>query len=154
VGGGGAFLASAKAQSTSQVEIYGYENIQPRFDRYQQTNRYNQIINHRQFGTPLEGHFLPTDAGRPTTTYSSYLNLQKGELELHHALGETDDHTWVWVPKYKAICAGDVFIRNVPNAGNPQKFSAIPLSRPRLCMLWLPSNPNIFYRLTACLFAA
>ena len=146
VGGSGAFLASAKAHGTPQVEIYGHENVEPRFDRYQQTNGYNQIINHRQFGTPLEGHFLPTDAGRPTTTYSSYLNLQKGELELelHHALGETDDHTWVWVPKYKAICAGDFFIWNFPNAGNPQKVQRYPVEWAAAMRAMAAKQPEYF----------
>jgi alkyl sulfatase BDS1-like metallo-beta-lactamase superfamily hydrolase len=146
VGGSGAFLACAKAQGTPLVEIYGHENAQPRFDRYQQTNGYNQIINHRQFGTPLDGHFLPTDAGPPTTTYSSYFNLKKGdlELELHHALGETDDHTWVWVPKYKAICAGGFFIWNFPNAGNPQKVQRYPVEWAAAMRAMTAKQPEYF----------
>ena len=48
------------------------------------------------------------------------------DIELNHARGETDDHTWAWVPKHKAICAGDFFIWNFPNAGNPQKAQRYP----------------------------
>jgi alkyl sulfatase BDS1-like metallo-beta-lactamase superfamily hydrolase len=48
------------------------------------------------------------------------------EIQLNHAKGETDDHTWAWVPKHKAICAGDFFIWNFPNAGNPQKVQRYP----------------------------
>ncbi|MEJ2132774.1 MAG: alkyl sulfatase dimerization domain-containing protein, partial [Gammaproteobacteria bacterium] len=38
-----------------------------------------------------------------------------------------DDHTWAWIPDYKAICAGDFFIWNFPNAGNPQKVQRYPV---------------------------
>jgi alkyl sulfatase BDS1-like metallo-beta-lactamase superfamily hydrolase len=47
-------------------------------------------------------------------------------IELNHAKGETDDHTWAWIPEHKAICAGDFFIWNFPNAGNPQKVQRYP----------------------------
>jgi alkyl sulfatase BDS1-like metallo-beta-lactamase superfamily hydrolase len=49
------------------------------------------------------------------------------KIELNHAKGETDDHTWAWIPKHKAICAGDFFIWSFPNAGNPQKVQRFPL---------------------------
>jgi alkyl sulfatase BDS1-like metallo-beta-lactamase superfamily hydrolase len=42
-------------------------------------------------------------------------------VELHHARGETDDHTWVFLPDRKVLYPGDLFIWCVPNAGNPQK---------------------------------
>jgi alkyl sulfatase BDS1-like metallo-beta-lactamase superfamily hydrolase len=42
-------------------------------------------------------------------------------FECHHARGETDDHTWVWVPERKVLCTGDLIIWCTPNAGNPQK---------------------------------
>ncbi len=47
-------------------------------------------------------------------------------FELHHALGETDDHTWVWVPDSGVVCAGDLFIWASPNCGNPQKAQRYP----------------------------
>jgi alkyl sulfatase BDS1-like metallo-beta-lactamase superfamily hydrolase len=43
------------------------------------------------------------------------------DLELHHARGETDDATWVWVPERGTVCTGDLIIWCTPNAGNPQK---------------------------------
>jgi alkyl sulfatase BDS1-like metallo-beta-lactamase superfamily hydrolase len=48
------------------------------------------------------------------------------DIELNHAKGETDDHTWAYIPAKKAICAGDFFIWNFPNAGNPQKAQRYP----------------------------
>jgi len=48
----------------------------------------------------------------PTATYRDELRLRVGgrELELHHARGETDDHTWVWIPDARTLCTGDLFI--------------------------------------------
>ncbi len=48
-------------------------------------------------------------------------------FELHHARGETDDHTWTYVPARKVLCSGDLFIWCSPNAGNPQKVQRYPL---------------------------
>ena len=42
-------------------------------------------------------------------------------LELSHARGETDDHTWLWWPARRILWTGDQFIWVAPNAGNPQK---------------------------------
>jgi len=42
-------------------------------------------------------------------------------FDLRHARGETDDHTWAHIASADAICVGDLFIWQFPNAGNPQK---------------------------------
>ena len=139
VGGSGAFAADADA-SGQPLQCVGHENVPRRFDRYDLTNGYNLDINARQFaGFRRRGYaigaddddarFLPSNAVRPDTTYRDTLALDVGGLaiELRHARGETDDHTWAWIPEHKAICAGDFFIWNFPNAGNPQKVQRYPL---------------------------
>lgn len=102
--------------------IVGHVDVGPRFDRYIRTNGWNSIINQRQFqaGPGLQ---WPTEYRYPDVTYSDRLDVEVGGLafELHHARGETDDHTWVWVPERRVLCTGDLFIWAVPNAGNPQK---------------------------------
>ena len=45
---------------------------------------------------------------------------------MRHALGETDDHTWVFVPERRVLCPGDLFVWVAPNAGNPQKVQRYP----------------------------
>jgi alkyl sulfatase BDS1-like metallo-beta-lactamase superfamily hydrolase len=138
VGGCGAFLADAERSRTPRPRIAGHENVPRRFDRYDLTNGYNLTINARQFrgfvrrGYGIggeEGHFLPRDSAKPDVTYRDALTLSVGGLEfdLRHAKGETDDHTWAWIPAHKAICAGDFFIWNFPNAGNPQKVQRYPV---------------------------
>jgi alkyl sulfatase BDS1-like metallo-beta-lactamase superfamily hydrolase len=136
VGGCGAFVEEARGRGDPRPRIAGHENVPRRFDRYVLTDGYNQIINERQFGQfrragyEISGaaRFLPETSPKPDTTYSDTLTLDVGGLaiELKHAKGETDDHTWAWIGKHKAICAGDFFIWNFPNAGNPQKVQRYP----------------------------
>ncbi len=137
VGGCGAFLVDVANRSDPDPEIIAHENVPQRFDRYDLTNGYNLVINSRQFrGFVKHGYgiggsdnrFLPKATRKPNITYRQNLERSVGglDIELSHALGETDDHTWAWIPKHKAICAGDFFIWNFPNAGNPQKVQRYP----------------------------
>jgi alkyl sulfatase BDS1-like metallo-beta-lactamase superfamily hydrolase len=142
VGGCGAFIDDAAGSGHPRPRVVGHANVPARFDRYDLTNGYNQIINERQFGqfrrrgydmaasggAASAGRFLPESSPKPDLTYQDTLPLDVGGLtiELKHAKGETDDHTWAWIPKHRAICAGDFFIWNFPNAGNPQKVQRYP----------------------------
>lgn len=133
VGGCGAFCSAYEGRTPT---IVGHENVAARFDRYRMTNGYNHVINERQFGQfkrrgyDLAGqsHFLPLATPAPDITYTNDLAMNVGglDIQLNHAKGETDDHTWAWIPKHKAICAGDFFIWAFPNAGNPQKAQRYP----------------------------
>jgi alkyl sulfatase BDS1-like metallo-beta-lactamase superfamily hydrolase len=122
------FLDEAQQRGVPRPEIIGHEAVAARMDRYLETRGYNGIINSRQFGLPVK---WPTDAIRPTTTYADSLALRVGdeELRLFHARGETDDHTWVYLPGRRVLCTGDLFIWAAPNAGNPQKVQ-------RYCREW------------------
>jgi alkyl sulfatase BDS1-like metallo-beta-lactamase superfamily hydrolase len=104
-----------------QLDVVGHESVDPRFERYVQTAGYNGIINMRQFRLPEP--MWPTDYVHPTQSYRDELLLEIGgvEFRLFHARGETDDHTWTWIPSRKAITVGDLFIWQFPNAGNPAK---------------------------------
>ncbi len=131
VGGSGAFLKDVVAGGGPPLKVIAHENLPKRLERYQSTAGYNLTINRRQFGKLSGGkmtvvgeeQFLPSDTVFPTMTYSEQLCFKVGDtqFQLYHDKGETDDHTWAWVPKYRAICAGDLIIWNYPNAGNPQK---------------------------------
>ena len=137
VGGCGAFLADAAEARAPRPRIAGHANVAARFARYDLTNGYNLAINARQFrGFQRRGYgigggerFLPPESAKPDVTYQDELALSAGGVDfvLHHAKGETDDHSWAWLPGQKAICAGDFFIWNFPNAGNPQKVQRYPL---------------------------
>jgi alkyl sulfatase BDS1-like metallo-beta-lactamase superfamily hydrolase len=106
--------------------VVAHEALPARFDRYRATAGYNGAINRRQFG--LDKFEWPVDYRYPDETYRDHLELDVGgeHFELHHARGETDDHTWVFVPGRRVLCTGDLFIWASPNCGNPQKVQRYP----------------------------
>lgn len=107
--------------------VVAHAAITDRFDRYQITAGYNQQINRRQFG--LTDFVWPHNYRYPDQVYQNELTLEVGgeQFELHHARGETDDHTWVWVPERNIVCVGDLFTWAAPNCGNPQKTQRYPI---------------------------
>ncbi|MFI6088940.1 alkyl sulfatase dimerization domain-containing protein [Streptomyces sp. NPDC051218] len=120
------FDREAEATGGRPPEVIAHEGVTARFDRYIRTAGYNSWINRKQFGVPsLE---WPTTYRYPDTVYRERHTMRRGELtfELVHARGETDDHTYVWIPELKTLCTGDLFIWNSPNAGNPQKVQRYP----------------------------
>ncbi len=136
VGGSRAFAADADDRGHPSPTVVGHERVLPRFDRYELTRGYNRVINLRQFGgaaaavaTEDDRPFLPRGTLRPDRTYRDRLDRRVGEIDFahHHCLGETDDHTWTWIPAHRMISAGDQFIWNFPNCGNPQKVQRYPI---------------------------
>ena len=111
--------------SGRHVRVIAHEAVVRRFERYRLTREWNQAINQRQFQTTAA---FPGEFRAPDETYRSSLTLSVGgrRFDLHHALGETDDHTWVWVPDAGVVCTGDLFIWASPNCGNPQKAQRFP----------------------------
>jgi alkyl sulfatase BDS1-like metallo-beta-lactamase superfamily hydrolase len=139
VGGAHAVLADADEGGHRRPTVVAHAAVPARFDRYDLTHGYNSVINQRQFGgTGLttgstggrdDATGFPRRWVRPTVTYHDRLQLTVGELELalHHSRGETDDHTWTWLPSHRAACIGDLMVWVFPNAGNPQKVQRYPL---------------------------
>ncbi len=121
-----AFEEEAASNRWAPPTVVAHEALPARFDRYIRTAGYNAVINRRQFQVP--GLQWPVDYRYPDRTYSDRVDLEVGGIafELHHARGETDDHTWTWVPSHRTLCCGDLFIWASPNAGNPQKVQRYP----------------------------
>lgn len=103
--------------------VYGHEAMIAHFSRYARTTGWNAAINKRQFALPLDDFTWPSTYRQPDVTYRDQLSFRAGNLsfDLRHALGETDDATWTWVPERQLLHTGDLFIWALPNAGNPQK---------------------------------
>jgi alkyl sulfatase BDS1-like metallo-beta-lactamase superfamily hydrolase len=114
------FLAEARTRGWRRPAIVGHANVAARFARYRATNGYNALINARQFGIAPT---WPMDYDAPDVVYDTTLAFTAGEvtLQLTHARGETDDHTWIWWAERRILWTGDQFIWVAPNAGNPQK---------------------------------
>ncbi len=118
--------------------VTGHENVPRRFDRYNLTNGYNLIINARQFrgqfrrrGYGLAGEEAAScpKVAKPDVTYSDRLAPRRRRTRIRSAPRKRRNrrpHVGV-DSAYKAICAGDFFIWNFPNAGNPQKVQRYPV---------------------------
>lgn len=144
VGGAPTFVAEAADRGDPRPQVVAHENVPVRFDRYDLTNGYNAAINRRQFGREMLTFF--DDWVQPDVTYESALDVTVGglDMELHHGRGETDDHTWTWIPSVKAICAGDFLIWAFPNAGNPQKVQRYPGDWARAMRDMVAKEPELY----------
>ena len=120
------FEREAQDRGWEPPRVVAHEALPRRFDRYVLTAGYNEVVNQRQF--QLLDLRWPREYRYPDETYREALALRVGglDLELNHCRGETDDHTWTWVPSRRVLCCGDLFIWASPNAGNPQKVQRYP----------------------------
>jgi alkyl sulfatase BDS1-like metallo-beta-lactamase superfamily hydrolase len=124
--GVGLYEEEAVTNGWAPPRVVAHEALPHRFDRYVLTAGYNEVVNQRQFRLP--GLRWPRQYRYPDVTYRDTHAVELGgeRFELHHARGETDDHTWTWVPGRRVLCSGDMFIWSSPNAGNPQKVQRYP----------------------------
>jgi alkyl sulfatase BDS1-like metallo-beta-lactamase superfamily hydrolase len=120
-----ALLDDAMERGHDAPDIVGHVNVAKRFERYAKTAGHLAHTFDAQFASwGLAGgdvvrnaHYCP-----PTVAYEDRLlldGLGGRPIELRHGLGETDDHTWVWVPDAKVIVGGDFIVSSLPNAGTP-----------------------------------
>ena len=111
----------ARSNGWRPPRVLAHEAIRARFDRYRETAGYNGIINQRQFQLPRP--MFPTEFRYPDDTFIDHVDITIGDetIECHHDRGETDDHVWLWAPRRRVLCTGDLFIWASPNCGNPQK---------------------------------
>jgi len=123
IGGAPAFLASAARRGHPRPTIWGHENVSARMARYRLTWGWNNEVNRRQFRLPPGTDAFPRDFVEPDQTYrdTAELDLAGERIVLHHALAETDDATWVWLPERSVAMVGDLSIGSLPNTGNPNK---------------------------------
>ena len=123
--------------------MVAHENVPRRFDRYALTAGYNAAINQRQF--QVEGLEWPTEFRRPDETYADRHAIEVGgeRFELAHAKGETDDHTWTWVPgQAHPVLRRPVHLGHAERR-QPAEGAALPASTgPRRCARWRSSTPS------------
>ncbi len=104
--------------------VVGHANVARRFARYQKTAGHLATTFDMQFASwGMRGGDVVRNARYypPTLSYEQGVTLSLGDLTLdcRHGLGETDDHTWVWVPERRVIVGGDFIVSSIPNAGTP-----------------------------------
>lgn len=121
----GPLLEEGARRGDARPTIIGHSRVIAHMNRYAALNEQNAHINRLQFLVPPGVPSFPPDEKfiRPDLTYEDHMTFRLGGLtfELAHALGETDDITWVHVPERRAIFSGDLCISGCPNIGNPLK---------------------------------
>ena len=117
------FDEEANKSNRKRPIVYSHELLPDHLDRYKKTLGWNTAINRRQFAINVPHFKWPEEYRYPEITYGEKTSFTLGDctFELFHGRGETDDHTWVFVPERKILAPGDLFIWAVPNGGNPQK---------------------------------
>jgi alkyl sulfatase BDS1-like metallo-beta-lactamase superfamily hydrolase len=122
-GGAPAFLESAESRGDPRPVIWAHEALPERLNRYMVSWGWNNEVNRRQFQLPEGADAFPRRFVYPDRTYRSreLIELAGEVVELHHARGETDDATWVWLPERRTALIGDLSVQSLPNTGNPNK---------------------------------
>jgi alkyl sulfatase BDS1-like metallo-beta-lactamase superfamily hydrolase len=151
VGGAHAIVAAQLERGRPRPAVVGHVNVPARFARYDLTAGYNEIINQRQFGAGRRAgaaertvHW-PRTWVHPSVVYEDRLRLEIGRLgvDLRHDRGETDDHTWAWIPERRAVVTGDFLCWVFPNAGNPQKVQRYPAEWARALRTMAALEPEL-----------
>jgi alkyl sulfatase BDS1-like metallo-beta-lactamase superfamily hydrolase len=111
----------ADARGVARPRIIAHRNVLRRQRRYEASHGFNSIVQGQQFGYP--SYVYPIGQRRPDEVYDDTLSLTIGSerIELLHGRGETDDATFVWLPRHRVLASGDFVIWVFPNAGNPRK---------------------------------
>ncbi|RDJ24927.1 MBL fold metallo-hydrolase [Bosea caraganae] len=111
----------ADAKGIPRPRIIAHRNVLGRMERYEASHGYNSLVQGQQFDKP--GYVYPIGQRRPDEVYDESLALTIGgePIELAHGRGETDDATFVWLPRHRVLASGDFVIWVFPNAGNPRK---------------------------------
>jgi alkyl sulfatase BDS1-like metallo-beta-lactamase superfamily hydrolase len=130
VGGAPAFLADAEKRGDPQPRIIGHILVAKRLDKYRMLSGRRAYIATLQFprsqtASPTQdwASVTPPSFIYPDTTFDDYMEFRLGGLtfQLHHALAETDDAVWMWIPERRVAFIGDLLIGGCPNTGNPLK---------------------------------
>lgn len=119
-----AIVDEAQRRGDPRPQIVAHELVRERFARYLELDGWHDHINRIQFALPPDTKVVQREQFYyPDIVYRDSLALRLGDLtlSLHHAMGETDDASWVWIPERRTVCAGDLFLWSCPNIGNPFK---------------------------------
>jgi alkyl sulfatase BDS1-like metallo-beta-lactamase superfamily hydrolase len=150
VGGAPRFADETSASGAPAPRVIAHHGVADRFRRYEETDGFNARINARQFGRIALMQVVPErwsiDWVWPTISYADRLEVELGgePAVLHHDRGETDDHTWVWLPERRTICGGDFVTWVFPNAGNPQKVQRYPAEWARALHAMAALEPELY----------
>src|SRR5512139_3701310 len=113
-----AIVEEAERRGDPRPQIVAHELVLERFARYLELDGWHDHINRIQFALPPDTKVVQREQFYyPDIVYQDSLALRLGglTLSLQHAMGETDDATWVWIPERRTVCTGDLFLWSCPN---------------------------------------
>ena len=114
-------------------EFIAQRLLPARLEKYEILQEHHHRIASIQFNLPFDPNRELPPVVQPTTTFDESMKFKLGDktFELYHALAETDDAAWVYVPEIKTVFVGDLIIAGYPNIGNPWKPTrfALPWAR-------------------------
>ena len=119
------FDDAAERGATTAPDVVGHVNVARRFARYRRprvTSRRPSTCSSRAgAGTAATScaRRATTRRRSRTSTGVSLVARRPARSSCRHGLGETDDHTWVWIPERRVIVGGDFIVSSLPNAGTP-----------------------------------
>jgi alkyl sulfatase BDS1-like metallo-beta-lactamase superfamily hydrolase len=119
-----ALFDDAAERGHAAPTVVGHANVARRFARYQRTAGHLAQTFDMQFASwgPRGGDVVRRARYYPPTlAFEHGVSLSLGDLSLdcRHGLGETDDHTWIWIRERRVIVGGDFIVSSMPNAGTP-----------------------------------
>lgn len=120
-----ALIDDAAARGHDAPDVVGHVNVARRFERYAKTSGHLAETYDLQFASWMPNGGDVVRKARyypPTIAYDDRMvldGLGGRPIELRHGLGETDDHTWVWVADARVVVGGDFIVSSLPNAGTP-----------------------------------
>jgi alkyl sulfatase BDS1-like metallo-beta-lactamase superfamily hydrolase len=125
-----AFIRDAMTRGFARPKIWAHEAVAGRSDEFRMTRGWHAHINRMQIGdarmqfsdaSAAAEMFDDDTFSYPDLTYrgTQFLDLAGEPVELHHAMAETDDATWVWMPARRLAMVGDLIISATSSAGNP-----------------------------------
>ena len=146
--GTAAFIKDSMTRGFARPKIWAHEDVAGRFKRYALTRGWQAHINRLQFGaqTALDAMFADDSFAYPDLVFrdTQFLDLVGEPVELHPAMGETDDAAWVWMPARRVAMVGDLIVSSMPNTGNPNKVQ-------RYTLEWAESLEAIARKQPRCL---
>ncbi len=115
-------LGGASVFENDKPEIIAHRYLPDQVEKYQILKRHRARIASIQFNIPFDPE-RSINYVKPTKTYDKEMAFSLGDktFELYHALGETQDATWIYIPELETAFVGDLIIAGFPNIGNPFK---------------------------------
>ncbi|MBX9792033.1 MAG: alkyl/aryl-sulfatase [Pirellulales bacterium] len=124
----------ARAFMADKPKIIAQRLHAPEMDEYRRMIGYNRRLNALQFGASLpenqRGIAVAREATQvvvgyqpPTITFDDEYRFALGgiDFEIHHAPGETNDQSFVWLPGLKTLLPADLFYASFPMLASPMK---------------------------------